>query len=215
MVQWKGMFLIMKVRELLAQCDANKIYHFIKENKDIYGFSKTEFKKKMKALLANVDEPTQEFVLIYTPHIAVGGTASDRDLFLVHPSEVNDLIISKKKALDIMMCCSRCECDMTSVSNVLNAEICPLSLKSFYDYEICAETFFALAISPQEVAEYNTCATAHLIQHARDVITHENVPSKVKISERTKNLCRDIDASLAQNTLIYYPYYVSVASMVP
>ena len=215
MVQWKGMFLIMKVRELLAQCDTNKTYHFIKENKGIYGFSKTDFKKKIENLLANKEEATQEFVLIYTPHIAVGSTATDRDLFLVQPQEVNNLIISQKKATDIMMCCSRCECDMTSISNVLNADICPLSLKSFYDYEICAEVFFALAITPQEVIEYNNSTTAHLIQHAKDVITHENVPSKIKISERAKRLCRDTEVSLAQNTLIYYPYYVSVASMVP
>ena len=201
----------MRVKDLFMQCEPHQIYCFLKERHNLGSFSEREFNKRIASLLANDEQTTEDFYLICSPYICKGSANSDRDIFLVYPKEVKESIDKQRSPFDTMMLCDRVECDCTSISNVMNAKICPLSTSTFYPYEVCAEIFFAIALSLAEIDHYTSQQALAFLQNIKDTIMHEEVPSKFQMEEKTKRLCRDVESSMKQNTMFYYPYFVSVA----
>ena len=204
----------MKVRELFNQCDAHKIYCFLKNEHNLGSFSEREFNRRLKILLANTEEPTENYYLVYTPYVCTCASRSERDLFLVVPDEVKKCVEKNRSPFDTIMLCDRIECNSTKISNVLNAEVCPLSTTTFYLYEICSEIFFLLAISIADVERYTKQQVLAFIQNIKDTLTYDDVPKKYRIDDKTRRICRDVESTMKQNTMFYYPYYVSVANCV-
>lgn len=202
----------MVVKDLFGQCDPHKIYCFLKDNHNLGSFSEHEFNKRLDKLLANTDEKTEDLYLICSPYISMGNSHTDRDVFLVIPNEVMESVSRNRSPFDTMMLCDRRECDCTSIANVLNANVCPLSASTFHLYEICADIFFSLAVSVADVEKWNRQQALAFIQNIKDTFTYDPVPSKMNLVQEKKKYCRDVESSIEQNTLFYYPYYVSVAN---
>lgn len=199
----------MKVFELFNQTNSDVIYSFLKKEKTVKHISKETFQKRLENLLVATNEKSDEtFVLVFAPYLCQGNPKTDRDIFLVKAEDVNKYMKNGCSPKQTLLFTHRTDCKETSVSNIMNAEICPLSIETFQNYEICAEIFFELAVELEDIADYTTEQAFAFIEQ----IKQQFGIGKTRCP-KTRVQTVDVDNAIEQNVIFSYPYYVSASAV--
>lgn len=195
----------MKIKELFNQCNADEIYLFLKANKPLPKLTKKEFLKRYNNLVNVKNTDNEEgYYLIYTPYILQNSNQTERDVFLIKKEEAENCIRKDVKPFDALLMISRISCGDISNIILLNSELCSLSQKAFNPLEICAEIFFDVAISIEDIFTEEKHEVSNNLRKLR-------LEMNGQISERQYIATPDIDTVINQNVFFMYPYFVSVA----
>ena len=193
----------MKLKELFNQCNETDIYLFLKKHRRIPHLTKSEFNKRLSTF-TNIDSTPcrKEYHLMYMPYSSANTHPSDKELFLIknfdNLSDVHDCDLFSQTVL-----LPHINCEDVSYDILMNASICPLSLINFSPVEICAEVFYSVLISPEDIVENMNCDVARIFDVLNSELSGETCFYK-KVSTP------DIDALVKEYNTVCQPYYSSI-----
>lgn len=206
MVQKYVKELFMKLVNLLNQCNKEDVYLYLRKNKNLSGLTKKEFLSKLSQFISNHKEDQKnDYYIMYIPYIMEKSSQAERDIFVSTKTEIDICANKPHNHIDMLLMTSRTPCDVLSADELLNAEICPLSYKTFGDTEICAEFFFDVLISIEDIQKYENKKPAII----ENIHTGINSP----IPKRKEIPIPDIKTTIQKNVCLSYPYYISVSNV--
>lgn len=196
----------MKLFNLLNQCDKEEVYLYLRKNKNLSDLTKKEFSTRLSEFLHNYEEnKNSDYYIMYIPYIMEKSSQTERDIFVSTKTEIDICANKPHNHIDMLLMTSRLPCDTLSADELLNAEICPLSYKTFGNTEICAEFFFDALISVENIQKFENKKPMFI----ENIHTGINIP----IPQRKEIPIPDIKTTIQKNVCLSYPYYISVSNV--
>lgn len=193
----------MNIKELFQEANPSEVVHLVASKHNIRNFLKIfAIEKAFNTVLkTKTENDTADYCVLYVPCYNAYQKEADTDLFFTEKEELQSIYKHFDSPKRIMLI-SRVISEDLSLTEILNSEICPLSLTNFSKEELCADILWELIFYNQIITnrEKSVKTLLNNIQETQPSVSKNLFP----VSDD------EIVKTINKNILVSYPYYKSM-----
>ena len=199
----------MNIKELFQNANKSEAVDILASKYKIRSFLKILSLEKTFTQIAkfNTENNISEYCYMYMPYYNAYSSEADTDSFFTKKSQLASVYNDFDSPQRVLLI-GRVIPEELTLDEILNADICPLSLKNYSKEELCADILWELLF-------YNQTLTGRENAINNFINNTKQLNSTSKKSERQFHFVNeDAETNIAKNILASYPYYQSALKMI-